>query len=538
MHRIDCDVLIAGFGFAGACAALEAADTGAQVVIIDRFSRGGASRLSGGQVYAGGGTRQQTATGHQDSPDNMARYLSAETGGCVQDGLIEAFADASVDNMEWLQQKQGVPFSDTFAPIKSSQPPAGIGLCYSGNERQYTSVADPAPRSHHADGPGLTGFVIFDVLEQRVRDHPNITVIDNARLAALALDDGVEAVIEVVNPNAVRNVARWYRIAQLGALTRTRFHGWTMRRLDRYQHAHSTPTTVHASAVVLATGGFSHNPAMLREHAAPFAGTVPLGTPGDAGDAVALTSNLGVRTRSLDRCAASRFLYPPEALLRGVIVDRGGNRLCDESLYGSSISDVIAAAGGKAWLIIDATIHRDARTETHHDPERLRDHRLSDILAGHLNHVVYRRLAVPLNLHVNRRKASTLAQLGDRIGVDGHRLEMTVKRYNTDTEDEHGKPTQWRGQVIDPPFYAIPLALDSLLFPATSITLGGLDTTVDGHVIGSDGNPVHGLFAAGRAAAGMCAGGYVSGLSIGDCIHSGRTAGRTAATACLATADS
>ena len=56
-----CDVLVVGFGAAGACAAIEAETAGADVVVTDRFGGGGASAKSGGVVYAGGGTRFQKA---------------------------------------------------------------------------------------------------------------------------------------------------------------------------------------------------------------------------------------------------------------------------------------------------------------------------------------------------------------------------------------------------------------------------------------------------------------------------------------------
>ena len=59
----QCDVLVIGWGAAGACAALEARARGAAVLVADRFTGGGASAKSGGVVYAGGGTRQQRDAG-------------------------------------------------------------------------------------------------------------------------------------------------------------------------------------------------------------------------------------------------------------------------------------------------------------------------------------------------------------------------------------------------------------------------------------------------------------------------------------------
>ena len=53
------DVIIVGFGAAGAASALEASDQGAKVLLIDRFRGGGATSISGGIIYAGGGTPYQ-----------------------------------------------------------------------------------------------------------------------------------------------------------------------------------------------------------------------------------------------------------------------------------------------------------------------------------------------------------------------------------------------------------------------------------------------------------------------------------------------
>jgi 3-oxo-5alpha-steroid 4-dehydrogenase len=59
------------------------------------------------------------------------------------------------------------------------------------------------------------------------------------------------------------------------------------------------------------------------------------------------------------------------------------------------------------------------------------------------------------------------------------------------------------------------------------MTLGGL--AVDertGQVLSENGGVVPGLYAAGRNAVGICSRQYVSGLSIADCVFSGRRAGR------------
>ena len=55
------------------------------------------------------------------------------------------------------------------------------------------------------------------------------------------------------------------------------------------------------------------------------------------------------------------------------------------------------------------------------------------------------------------------------------------------------------------------------------LTLGGLVVAPEsGQVLRPDGSPVDGLYAAGRSAAGLCSRSYVSGLSLADCVFSGR----------------
>ena len=67
----------------------------------------------------------------------------------------------------------------------------------------------------------------------------------------------------------------------------------------------------------------------------------------------------------------------------------------------------------------------------------------------------------------------------------------------------------------------------------TRKTLGGLQTDLDSRVIGADGQPVPGLYAAGEVA-GFGGGGVhgyaaLEGTFLGGCIFSGRAAGRAAA---------
>src|SRR5689334_24916091 len=74
----EADVVIAGFGIAGAAAAVEASRAGADVLVLERTgSWGGAAAMAGGFIYLGGGTALQKACGFDDSVANMAAFLNA-----------------------------------------------------------------------------------------------------------------------------------------------------------------------------------------------------------------------------------------------------------------------------------------------------------------------------------------------------------------------------------------------------------------------------------------------------------------------------
>ena len=75
---LEADVVVVGLGAAGASAAIEAAEAGAGVLVLEReFAGGGTSALSGGSIYLGGGTPLQRACGFDDTPEEMYRYLRA-----------------------------------------------------------------------------------------------------------------------------------------------------------------------------------------------------------------------------------------------------------------------------------------------------------------------------------------------------------------------------------------------------------------------------------------------------------------------------
>jgi len=223
----EVDVLVLGYGGAGVAAAIEAAERGADTLVIERFEGGGATRLSGGIYYAGGGTNLQKAAGYDDSPEEMFGYLMRETEGeAVAEDVLRSFADRSVENFEWLKAR-GVYFPpQDFAPIKTSYPSDDTTLYFSGNEKSspYRERARPAPRGHRPIGPGLTGNLIFEPLRDAARGAGVRVWYRTNATRLIPVETGGVIGIEVErlsNSLAVRAVQRllYYAATYVGAIS-------------------------------------------------------------------------------------------------------------------------------------------------------------------------------------------------------------------------------------------------------------------------------------------------------------------------------
>ena len=135
----EVDVLVIGFGIAGGSAAVSAAAAGARVLVLERAAAaGGTSAMAGGHFYLGGGTAVQEATGHQDSPEEMYKYLVAVSRAPEHDKIRE-YCEGSVEHFNWLEDL-GFQFERSFYPGKIVVPPGTEGLSYTGNEKVWPYI--------------------------------------------------------------------------------------------------------------------------------------------------------------------------------------------------------------------------------------------------------------------------------------------------------------------------------------------------------------------------------------------------------------
>src|SRR5580692_966443 len=138
----EADVVVIGAGATGLPAAIQAAEGGASVIIIEANSDvGGHAILSGGNVALGGGTSRQKKYGIVDSPDllfsDLTDWSVVEPNGFPDyryndKEVIRAYADNSAPTLEWLIA-HGVIF------VEKAPDNAGGHAC-----------ENSAPREHHA----------------------------------------------------------------------------------------------------------------------------------------------------------------------------------------------------------------------------------------------------------------------------------------------------------------------------------------------------------------------------------------------------
>lgn len=464
----ETDVIIIGFGATGVCAAIEAANAGASVTIFERNSgSGGASALSGGEIYIGGsgGSDAQRAAGFEDSTEDLAAYLKAAGGPYHDPAKCDLYAAESLNHYQWLKD-QGIPYRGNYLPGKHIEPTDDSTLIWSGSEAAapFCNVAKPAPRGHVIQHMGWGGGrPLIDILEQRARDLGAKVVVDARAIALIA--DGERIV-------------------------------GTVFRIDNQLHfAHAN------KGVVLATGGFALNEDMRRRYCPEtFKINSPIGDKDD-GIGIMLGMAAGGDAVHMEQFFTTCPWTMPESHAYGVFVNQAGQRFINEDCYHGRVSRVaVDQMGDRVYQLLDVA------------------------------HFVQ-----PLEL-----AGITIAGTGDTWEEVEAELEMpegtlstTMAFYNKHAAEGRDPLFDKRAPILTPldqgPFIALELNFETSYF--SFFTLGGLRTSADAEVLDRAGQPIAGLYAAGRCTSGLPAWGhgYSSGLSLADCTFFGRRAGAKAA---------
>lgn len=467
---IETDVVVLGFGIAGACAAIEARAAGAAVEIFEvAAAAGGSAALSGGEFYLGGhgGTPVQQAAGFADRTEDFVKYLTMAGGPGADEERVRVYAEHALEHYHWLVG-QGVPFKGTYLPGKWLEPLGDDTLLWSGNEAAwpFSDAAKPAPRGHAAQMRGWgAGRVIME------------------KLSARALEVGARAHL---NSRALALVVDERRRVQ-GVVVRIDGELRTVRA---------------AKGVIVCTGGFICNRAMLELYT-PLAKTCehPVTAGNDDGSGIRMGISVGGAAIHMDQVFATRPFFPPESLVKGIFVNACAQRFVNEDAYHGRVTQfMLRQPGERVWLLVD-------------------------------NEIFGRPMVFPKI--VIAATGETWAEVETELGLPAGELVHTVEAYNRHAaqgEDPlwHKKPAFLK-PLATPPFAA--LSYCPADFPVNMFTLGGLATGTSGEVLTVEGTAIEGLYAAGRAACGLprWGEGYSSGMSLGDSSFFGRQAGRHAA---------
>jgi tricarballylate dehydrogenase len=483
-------VIVVGGGNAALCAAISAREQGAEVIVFERAPyelRGGNSRFTAGAmrtVYDGVndlaalmpeltaaeiGRTEFGAYPRERFYDDLGRVTRYRTDPDLAGRLVED----SFATLRWMRG-HGV----RFLPLYGRQ-----SFAVDGIQRFWGGLTVEA----WGGGPGLV-----DSLTQAAT-RAGVAIRYGARVRALEMTGG--------------------RISGV--------------RVSSAGNEEACPAT----AVVLACGGFESNAAWRARYLGPGWDLARVrGTRFNTGDGIRMAVAAGAATRGhWSGCHAVAWdLNAPEfgdltvgdgfqkhSYPFGILVNARGERFVDEGAdfrnftYAAYGRAVLEQPGQLAWQVFDAKVAHLLR-----DEYRIR--------------------------RVTRVSAATLEELAGRLeGVDAPGFLATVAAYNAavdqttpfDPSRRDGRATRglaqpksnWANVLDTPPFEAYGVTC------GITFTFGGLHVDAEARVIGEDGEPVPGLYAAGELVGGLFYFNYPGGTGLTSGAVFGRAAGRNAA---------
>ncbi|MBE9640130.1 FAD-dependent oxidoreductase [Salipiger mangrovisoli] len=548
------DLLVIGSGAGGLAAAVTAAAHGLSVTVLEKADvLGGTTAWSGGWIWAPCNPVVRRA-GIDELADAPRTYLQAVLGTHFDPERVDAFLAAAPEMVAFFDSRTALEFEpgsaipDTYGHL----PGAGTGgrsviaKPFDGRRLGQTILLLRKPPRETTffgmtiqAGPDLRAFMTmtrsrpaFLHATRRVLRHARDLVLYGrgmdlrngnalvARLIRSALDLGVE-----LRPGAV--VAELLRQEEkIGGVRLADGSRLLCRR-----------------GVVLATGGYGHDPALRARTFARDAEHRTLAVAEATGDGIAMARAVGGQLRTdlagpAALCPVSVVRWPdgrigqfPHIIERGkpgvIGVLASGRRFCNEGLgYHDYVEALLAAlpedAPARSWLVCD---HRFLRR---------------------FGLGVVRPQPAPWRHWVRRGYLKTGASLPDlarACGIDPAGLEATVAEWNRHAasgEDPlfhrgtspymrlQGDPEQQPNPCVAPiaraPFFAVEVV------PGSFGTFAGLATNGRAQVLNANGAPIPGLWAAGTDMASVFGGAYpAGGINLGPAMTFGFIAGRDAA---------
>jgi succinate dehydrogenase/fumarate reductase flavoprotein subunit len=482
------DVIVAGYGYAGAMAAIAAADGGATVALFEKMPHpGGNSVLSGGSCIFGTDYDETLAYLRMTCDDATDdEVLAVMAAGMVDlPNLMEPLVEAAGFGMVYLDRAEGAyPF------------PGG---------RQFRAMRVTRNEKfrgfEHVTG-GRAGQALFAVCTANVERRPGIDVFLSTQVDRLVQVDGEVAGCEVTaNGNTRRVMAR--------------------------------------RAVVLCTGGFEHNRRLQRHYlgTADFSSASPTGSTGDGilmGQEVGaalwhmwhLHGSYGFRMPNVGLGIRHAFVGPRDnerGPMPWIVVDQHGHRFANE--YPPAPQDT------------------PIRDLTYYDPDTQTYPRVPSYLIfdeegrglGPIGRPVMNEPSLAYEWSADNlkevdsgfiRRAGSIDGLAEAVGLDRQTLAATLSRWNdacdARQDEDFGRPGWSMHPIRTRPFYIVPV------YPIITNTQGGLVHDARQQVLNPWGQPIPRLYKAGEN--GSIYGHlYLLGGNNTECLVGGWIAGANAA---------
>ena len=483
----ETDVLICGYGLAGAAAAIEAHDddAGADVLIVEKMAEryaGGNSRVSGQSLLI---------SKNVEALKSYQRAMS--TPNPIPEPMLDAWAHRMVALEPYIQERakeagaqyiQGTGWSDRIAVLEFPELGASEAVA-------HTATILPVP-----SGVWLT-FKTCVERRSRIRRRFECRVVD-----LIQDPDTLEVYGAVIEAGGKRECIRARR------------------------------------GVVLCTGGFENNLEMQRNYFG-LASAHPLGTPGNVGDGIRLLQKAGADLWHLRNQGQSGGIWPgfrfpghDTVFLRQLFwqsfswidIGRDHRRFINETAEWQLTHYKQRERG--EW--VDTPHHRMLPMHMVFDENtRLHNRLITTVMTWNTVVEQYEwsedNAAEIGNGWIH--KADSIEALARAIGRDPAALADTVRRYNQSCasgfDEEYGRSRDTLQPIAKPPFYAIEIV------PAIVCTGGGGRRNIESEVLDPEGRPIGRLYEAGELGS-MFSNLYQNGSYLTEAMISGRAAGGNA----------
>ncbi|MBI4191500.1 MAG: FAD-dependent oxidoreductase [Betaproteobacteria bacterium] len=469
----EADVVIVGYGGAGAAAALSAIEAGAKVLVLEKNPAGG-----GNTKYSGGSLRTYLDV------DKASDYIESLCDGATERDVIETFVRESSRNLEWVKKMGG-----EIAPRPTPPSfPHSLPVAFPGTR----GAEGIGPRARVKGAGEDAGIDLWGLLVRKV-EGAGIKILCSSPAKQLLVEKGT-GVTGVIAAGVERDI-------------RVRARG----------------------GVILTCGGFEYDQTMhLNYLGQKYFG---LCNPGNTGDGIRLAGEVGADLWHMNGVAASLgYKFPEfEFGIRSsmpaagfLYVDRNGKRFMDET-------------GTDAHFMWAPTSYVDTKTlERTRIPSyvifdedtRMRgpvgvtgQGRVSDVHQwSRDNSVEVRKGWI--------RAADGIADLARQINIRPDILQATVAQYNLQSvggyDPEFGRAADTLVPLGRAPYYAMEL------WPCLFNTQGGPKRNARAQVLDVHGNPIKRLYSAGELGS-LWHRNYPGAGNVSEALAFGRIAGRNAA---------